>query len=136
MNVPGNVPGSTINPVRGEIWHARLEPTEGAEQGKARPVVVLSVARVGRPSIRLCVPLMGFQPSHAGKLWYRPIAPSASNNLDKLSTADVMQARAVDVLRFEYQIGVLESIEVEALAAILALCVGHSPSSGATPPST
>lgn len=129
--LPGNVSGSTINPVRGEIWHARLEPTEGAEQGKARPVVVLSVARVGRPSIRLCVPLMGFQPSHAGKLWYRPIAPSSANNLDKLSTADVMQARTLDVLRFEYQIGVLESIEVEALAAILALCVGHAPA--ATP---
>ena len=120
MNLP------SINPRRGEIWQARLEPTEGSEQGKARPVVVLSVACVGRPSIRLCAPLMGFQNSHAGRLWLVAVAPSAGNGLDKLSTADAMQVRALDVARFSERIGTLEAEHVQALADALAFCVGYA----------
>lgn len=30
-------------PSRGEIWQANLEPTVGHEQGKSRPVLILSV---------------------------------------------------------------------------------------------
>lgn len=41
------------------------------------------------------MPLMSFQASHAERLWYKAIAPSPSNGLDKLPTADVMEVRAL-----------------------------------------
>lgn len=137
MNLPGNVFGSAISPARGEIWQARLEPTEGSEQGKARPIVILSVVGVGRPSIRVCVPFMGFQPAHVGRLWLVVVAPSAGNGLEKLSTVDAMQVRALDMRRFERQIGTLEPVYVQALADAVALRLGHSPTTTAPPqPST
>ncbi len=132
MTLPGNVPGSTVNPQRGEVWHVRLEPTEGAEQGKARPVIVLGVAGVGRAGIHVCVPLMGFQLSHAGRFWLVPVDASEQNGLGKLSTADATQVRALDVLRFEHRIGTLEAEHVQAVADTLAVCVGAAPPTSST----
>ena len=42
----------------GEVYRARLEPVEGSEQGKTRPVIVLQNPDLGRfTSTALCIPL-------------------------------------------------------------------------------
>ena len=115
-----------LKPGRGEIWRVQLDPVRGSEQAKTRPVLVLSVLAVGRPSVRLCVPLMGAQPQHAAWPWCIPIAPAPGNGLTKPSTADVMQTRALDTTRFLDRMGWLEAVQVDAVAAALALCVGHT----------
>lgn len=41
-----------------EVYRARLEPVEGSEQGKTRPVVVLQNPDLGRfTSTAMCIPL-------------------------------------------------------------------------------
>lgn len=44
-------------PQRGEVWEADLNPTVGTEQGKVRPVLVLSVDQFNRTEAELIVVL-------------------------------------------------------------------------------
>lgn len=44
-------------PERGEIWLARLDPTEGQEQRGTRPVLVLSPANFNRLGLALVCPV-------------------------------------------------------------------------------
>ena len=69
----------TPDPQRGEIWRVNLEPVEGSEQGKARPVVVMSEPATGRASTSLCAPIIHRKPLHArlfGASNYRPMLPT------------------------------------------------------------
>jgi mRNA interferase MazF len=118
---------SDAKPKRGEVWRVDLAPVVGSEQDKARPVVVMSGAHIGRPSVHLCVPVTGFQNAHAALDWYVLIAPSKGNGLDKPSSADASQTRALDTRRFEIKLGKLASEETESIAQAVALCVGYKP---------
>lgn len=113
----------TVSPKRGEVWRVALDPTLGSEQAKTRPVAVLSGAGVGRPSMRVCVPIMGAKPVHAALLWCVPLSPSEVNGLSKESTADASQIRALDVIRFVEKLGTLEAEETETIAAAVSLCI-------------
>jgi mRNA interferase MazF len=113
----------TVSPQRGEVWRVELDPTLGSEQAKTRPVAVMSGVGVGRPSMRVCVPLMGAKPVHAALLWCVPISPSDANGLSKESTADASQIRALDVVRFVEKLGALEAEEVETITAAVSLCI-------------
>lgn len=112
-------------PRRGEVWQVELEPIRGSEQDKTRPVVVMSGGNIGRPTVFVCVPITGYQNVHASLSWYVPIAPDAPNGLTKPSSADASQVRALDVERFEAKLGKLANVTVEAVAAAVAICVGH-----------
>jgi mRNA interferase MazF len=116
-----------MNPQRGEIWRVQLDPVRGSEQAKTRPVVVMSGAGIGRPSMRVCVPIMHWQPVHGSMLWCVPLAPSAANNLTKDSSADASQIRALDLVRFIERLGALDTYETGTVAAAVALCVGYAP---------
>lgn len=41
---------------RGEVWLARLDPTQGAEMGKTRPVVIISADGMGVLPVKLVAP--------------------------------------------------------------------------------
>ncbi len=111
------------NPKRGEVWRADLEPVEGSEQGKTRPVIVLSEPPTGRASVRLCAPVMHAKPVHGGLYWCIAIAPSAANGLHKASSADAAQTRALDIVRFEEKMGEVTPEDVDLIADALSQCV-------------
>ena len=46
-----------IEPKRGDIWRADLEPTRGDEINKMRPVVVISDDDIGALNLRVVVPV-------------------------------------------------------------------------------
>ena len=125
----GGTPGAY--PKRGEIWRVQLEPVRGSEQGKTRPVVVLSEPPVGRATMRLCAPVMHAKPEHGRYFWCVALVPNAANGLDKASTADAAQTRALDVVRFFDRIGIVTTDELELIADALARCVKR-PSASAT----
>ncbi len=112
------------NPKRGEVWQVQLDPTIGSELQKSRPVVVMSARGVGRPTVRVCVPVTAWQPAHDALPWYAILLPSKRNGLGKQSSADASQVRALDVARFVDRLGILESEDVSQIAAAIALCVG------------
>lgn len=113
----------STQPRRGEVWRAQLDPVRGSEQGKARPVVVLSEPPTGRATMRLCAPVTNALPEHGGFFWCVALAPDAANGLTKSSTADAAQTRALDTARFEARLGVLPQGDVDLIAEALARCV-------------
>lgn len=118
------------DPKRGEVWRAQLDPVRGSEQGKTRPVVVLSEPPTGRASVRLCAPVMNALPVHGGLLWCIALAPNAANGLTKPSTADAAQTRVLDVVRFENKMGEVTPAEVDLIADALSECVRRQPTTG------
>lgn len=107
------------------MWRVQLDPVRGSEQGKTRPVVVMSDAATGRASVHLCAPVMNALPVHAGFFWCVALAPDARNGLSKDSTADAAQTRALDAVRFESRLGEVGADELDALTAALCFCVGR-----------
>ena len=87
-------------PVRGDIFSARLDPTEGSEQAGTRPVVVISRDSINANSpVVVVVPVTDaanvkrLYPSHAQ-------LPSGSGGLKMDSVAKAEQIRAIQVSRF------------------------------------
>jgi mRNA interferase MazF len=116
-----------FNPRRGEVWRVQLDPVRGSEQGKTRPVAVLTEPPIGRASVRLCAPIMNALPVHGGLFWCVSLLPDASSGLTKNSTADAAQTRALDLVRFEARLGEVGADELDAITAALCLCVGRVP---------
>lgn len=115
------------NPKRGEIWRAQLDPVEGSEQGKKRPVVVLTEPPVGRQSVRLCAPIMRALPIHGILFWCVSIAPGEANGLSKPSSADAAQTRALDVVRFAQKMGEFTPEQTDLIADALSQCLKRQP---------
>ena len=117
-----------LNPQRGQIWRANLEPTQGREINKDnRPVLVLTRPSVGEPGVSLCAPITDFKPDRDGRRFWRVFLDANEiSGLDKPSCADVSQTRALDVSRFIRQDGRAHAVEVEAVAAALAKSVGYT----------
>ena len=60
---------NSLNPVRGQIWEVRFDPSEGDEIRKIRPAVVINVATVGKMHLRIVVPVTGWQPQFKRYFW-------------------------------------------------------------------
>ena len=114
----------TKNPKRGEIWWVQLDPVRGAEQGKTRPVVVLSQPPIGRPTIRLCAIVTNHKPEHQTMIWCATLKPDATNGLTKDSTADTAQTRALDLDRFEAKLGQVSQPKLNAIKKALIASIG------------
>jgi mRNA interferase MazF len=115
------------DPVRGEIWVVRFDPSEGDEIKKTRPAVVMTAEGAGRMRLHIVVPITGWQDHFDESYWITPLLPDESNGLTKKSAADAFQVKSISVNRFERKAGVLSVSEVEEIAAAIALCVGYSP---------
>lgn len=127
MTLPMPSVAPLLNPQRGEVWRVQLEPVRGSEQGKTRPVIVLSEPSIGRHTVRLCAPVMQWKPEHPGYFWCIPLAPDGHNGLVKPSTADAAQTRALDTVRFVEKLGILDETKLELIAAALYRCVRRPP---------
>jgi mRNA interferase MazF len=87
-------------PVRGDVFSARLDPTEGSEQAGTRPVVVMSRDSINANSpVVVVVPVTDaanvkrLYPSHTQ-------IPKGSGGLKLDSVAKAEQIRAIQVSRF------------------------------------
>ena len=110
---------------RGEIWAVEFDPAIGAEIRKVRPAIVMNARNVGRLPLCIVVPLTDWKPTFADCIWFTPIAPTLENGLTKLSGADAFQVKSFSENRLKQRLGRLADTEVTAIAAAIALCVGH-----------
>jgi mRNA interferase MazF len=117
---------SLPKPVRGDVFNARLDPTEGSEQAGTRPVVVISRDAINANSpVVVVVPVTDatnvkrLYPSHAylGK---------GSGGLKIDSVAKAEQIRAIQVSRFVAYFGRLDRDAVSRIedAIRIALALG------------
>ena len=94
---------------RGEVWWANLEPTQGSEIRKARPVVVLTIDAVNRA--RRTVVIVPLTTSRDPRPPVRVAVPSAGQD----SAAACDQLRAVDKGRLERPQGRLSPVDLRAV---------------------
>jgi len=108
-----------INPQRGEIWNLDFDPQVGAEITKVRPALVLDH---GHPTLtlRVVVPITGWQPTYAHNQTKVNIKPTAANGLEKESAADAYQVKSADLSRFKNKRGSLPLATVDEVASAVA----------------
>ncbi len=111
-------------PKRGEVWVARLDPTQGDEIRKTRPVVVVSSDAMGMLAVKIAVPLTT-NPKVAEAPWGVPIHPTAQNGLDRATAVDALQIRSLAVARFVNRLGVLADDDMDQVAASIATVVEY-----------
>lgn len=112
-------------PKRGEVWLVNFDPTVGDEIKKVRPAIVISSDSIGALRVKLVTPLTTWKDSFTGKLWLVPIAPSPQNGLSQKSVVDALQARGVALERFVEKKGRVSAIELEEIAAAIAILVEY-----------
>jgi mRNA interferase MazF len=117
---------STPSPSRGEVWSVNFDPSVGQEQQKVRPAVVVSVSGVGRLPLRIVVPLTDWKPRYSSTYpWFVFVPVTPLNGLRKDSGADAFQVKSVAIQRFRIKLGTLLSVQMDDMAAAIALCVGY-----------
>jgi mRNA interferase MazF len=113
----------TRRPRRGEIWEVRFDPSVGAEIRKVRPAVVLSGDSIGRLPLRIVVPITDWRRIFASLPWFVRLLVTADNGLTKDSGADAFQVKSLSETRFVRFLGSIEAVQVDEIAAAVALCV-------------
>jgi mRNA interferase MazF len=104
---------------RGEVFTARLDPTEGSEQAGTRPVVVVSRDALTQASpVVVVVPLTRY---HAGRRIYpsQVLVPAGEAGLTADSLALGEQIRAISKTRLVARRGVLPQEVLRRLEAAL-----------------
>ena len=96
---------TTDLPQRGDIWLVSFDPTIGAEIRKTRPAVVISSDSLGVLPLKLASPITEWREDFENQIWQIKIVPDAKNNLQKVSSIDVLQTRSMDIRRFVRFVG-------------------------------
>jgi mRNA interferase MazF len=115
----------TINPKRSEIWLVNLDPTVGSEIQKTRPTIVISSDFIGKLPLKLVVPITDWKPSFASDLWHVRLDPTLQNGLSKLSAADALQSRSIDIRRFIRKMGILPESDLQEIARAIAAIIEY-----------
>jgi mRNA interferase MazF len=110
---------------RGEIWTINLEPTDGAEIKKTRPVVIVSSDAVGILPLRVVVTLTEWKDRYLNSHWIVPIGPSKKNGLSKKSAVDTFQIRSVSTARFINKSGEVEQPDLDAIVQAIGLVIEY-----------
>lgn len=129
---------TSTNPVvpiaRGDVWDVNFDPSEGDEIQKKRPAVVINqeavvISRegIGRLRLVIVVPITGWNPRYADYFWMVMIPTTARNGLTKDSAADAFQVKSVSQQRLVRRRGELTPLQLDDIAAAIALCVGYAP---------
>ncbi|MEP7234001.1 MAG: type II toxin-antitoxin system PemK/MazF family toxin [Ignavibacteriota bacterium] len=113
-----------IDPQRGEIWLLEFDPVRGAEIGKTRPAIVISVPTVGKLPLRMIVPVTDWKEYFSDLRWMTEIDPTTENGLSKTSGADAFQCKSFSLERFKRKLGKVSGKNLDEIAASIALCIG------------
>jgi len=89
----------------GDIFWVNLDPTEGDEIRKKRPVVVLNQGHEKNLKLSIVVPITGWKRHWDQNPFFVVIKPSNQNKLQKKSVIDCFQIRAISHNRFMDRIG-------------------------------
>ncbi len=103
-----------MTPERWSVWLANLDPVVGSEQGKTRPVLVLSDTRLNQ-----ILPVVNVLPitSRKGKRRVYPneaLIPAGAAGLDVESIVLCYQIRTLDKQRLMKQLGSLDDSQPRA----------------------
>jgi len=110
------------NPKRGEIWRVNFNPTKGQEIQKVRPALVIGLDQLGHWGLRIVVPITDGKERYKKCPWFVGLNATAANGLEKDSEADTSQVKSLSLDRFRERLGVAAEVQVQQVAAAIALC--------------
>ena len=95
------------------IWRANLDPVVGSEQGKSRPVLIISEDDIN--SLLNIVNIVPITTRKQGRIIYpnEALLPAGINGLDKESIALCHQIRTIDKIRLSKKYGQITSKEIQ-----------------------
>ena len=110
-------------PNRGDVYMARLDPTEGSEQSGGRPVIVVSRDAINQNSpVVIVVPVTDF--NNKKRIYPSQVVLKAGNGgLTKDSIALAEQVRAIRTSRFMRQMGHLTPASITQIGAALKIAL-------------
>jgi mRNA interferase MazF len=96
---------------KGEIWLADLEPVKGSEQGKTRPVVIISGNTMNEHfSVVITCPLSSIVKNYTGCV---VIPKSKTNGLSCDSEIITFQVRSISKDRLLKKVGTVTSLQMQ-----------------------
>jgi len=106
-------------PKRGDVFLARLDPTEGSEQAGERPVIVVSRDAINQSSpVVVVVPVTDI--NHKRRIYpSQVVLRPGDGGLSKESVALGEQVRAINTTRFLKQLGHLTPASITQIGAAL-----------------
>ena len=94
--------------IRGDVYQANLDPTEGSEQAGKRPVTIVSRDGINRSSpVVVVVPLTKFSSQKKIYPSHHLVKASTENGLNRDSVVKCEQIRAIAKSRLSHKIGSL-----------------------------
>ena len=100
--------------LRGEVYSARLDPTEGSEQAGSRPVVIVSRNAINANSrIVLAVPCTTYRGQHTYPSQTLPHSPDGGLMVDSIALGE--QVRVLSQSRLLRRLGVLGTTAIAEL---------------------
>ena len=110
--------------LRGEIWLANLNPTQGSEQSGIRPVIIFQNDLVSRySSTTLSIPLTTNQ--SRASLPICLFIPQGEGGLAQNSVALCFQMRVLDKTRLIKKLGILSDSRIVELEETVLLTLGY-----------
>lgn len=109
---------------RGELYLVDLEPSQGAEASKTRPVIVISNDAANAAANRNGVGVITVVPvtSNVSRIYpFQVLLSGNEGGLDRESKAQIEQLRSVDVSRFGRRLGVLQTSTLRKVEAAIRL---------------
>lgn len=115
-------------PLKGEVWEVNLDPSQGHEQAKTRPCVVVSNDLMNtKMGLSIIVPFTG-TPWHtkSGKLSPAMVeVKPPEGGLSKASYSMAFQARTVAHSRFSKQLGILSKEKTKEVVRTVQQIIEH-----------
>jgi mRNA interferase MazF len=107
-----------MNPLRGEVWWVKLDPTVGSEIAKTRPCVIVTSDKLNESRRTVVVVPVSTGP--------RPVShlTIAVNSGRAVGVAVIDQVRAVSKERFASRMGRLDASEMAAMEVALKRALG------------
>ena len=96
-----------------------FDPTIGAAIKKKRPGVILSSDALGILPLRITAPITGWRETFANNVWHVQLKPGKKTGLAKLSVADLLQIRSLDIRRFIKKLGDVPGEHLEEMVFAL-----------------
>jgi mRNA interferase MazF len=105
----------------GDVYWVNLDPTIGDEIKKRRPVVVVNEGHDKHLRLAIVVPITGWASNWAKNPFFVSLQPDDINGLQKKSTIDCFQLRAISHDRFMERMGTISENEMNLIKKAIAL---------------
>ena len=111
----------------GEIYWVNLDPTIGDEIKKRRPVIIINGGHDKHLKLAIVVPVTAWSPYWDDNPFFVTLEPNSKNGLNKKSSIDCFQIRAISHNRFVKKIGNISNEEISAIKKSIALILYIEP---------